>query len=394
MTQAQFALDLMRDPEWVAESAVRRSLDAVVECLRRAGTISQAQAAQWRQIRYEGDFAALIAPNAPLLAAAGIEHAREVIRTVPPGAILGFIDVDPDRTWLVRGAAMGVRRLVHVMLSLGGGWAIGARNDEIGLGGNAWRPVNLVREAQWIVPQGGACVAGGRLGRGPARPLRIRYHQLPGGGAAAAGAAAEMVGALQRGVAWAGVPTAGSLKPHNCHEAAMGWLLQAGDAAQRAVGAAGIPGVEGVEAAWATVRAIVDGIPPFAGVRQATGPWIGAHLYQGAPAFTNTAVPRDLAVGDLIGFGDPVSPVHSMVVERIALPAVWLRGFNNAGGFGDPRQDLFMQWDPELRDLLAGDRWTANGRFRAYGDVPVLRVPLATAVARVQAMVPQVQVAV
>jgi hypothetical protein len=159
-----------------------------------------------------------------------------------------------------------------------------------------------------------------------------------------------------------------ALKPHNCHEAVLGWLLMAKFPVLCHVD----PLSQGVEKAWLTLRSLADrygeAIP-----KQLTGKWFGQKLYHaGGVRLTN---PSDtVAVGDVIYMGNPTVPHHSMVVVEVNGPKARARGFNNAGAFGGP----FMQWDPELRDIRDATRWTGNEYKCINGLAQLHRINYAT----------------
>lgn len=169
-----------------------------------------------------------------------------------------------------------------------------------------------------------------------------------------------------------------TLRPHNCHEAVLGWLLMAKFQSLCQPD----PMAQGVEKAWLSLRSLAErygtGTP-----KQLTGPWIGQHLYRGAGTRlmrppggpTVPFPPNTLSAGDVIYMGNPAAPHHSMAVVRVHGPQAMARGFNNGGAFGGP----FMEWDPTLRDVLDTTRWTAGSQFMAVnGPCDVHRISYAT----------------
>ncbi len=163
----------------------------------------------------------------------------------------------------------------------------------------------------------------------------------------------------------AGVP-ANALKPHNCHEAALGWVLMAKYPTLRQVD----PLSQGVPKAWLALRSLAErygtGNP-----KQLTGAWMGQHIYhrgftrvmplppsggQRLSPFTHAS----FLVGDVLFMGQRAAPHHSMVVVAKNGTQAMARGFNNAGAFGGP----YMDWDPALRDMTDPERWDAQGHFR------------------------------
>lgn len=165
-----------------------------------------------------------------------------------------------------------------------------------------------------------------------------------------------------------------ALKPHNCHEAVLGWLLMAKYPMLRNVD----PLSQGVEKAWLSLRSLAErygsNVP-----KQLTGQWFGQNVYRAGgarlmkPAGGPTVPfpPNSLSVGDVIYMGNAVAPHHSMVVVQVNGPQALARGFNNGGAFGGP----FMAWDPTLRDILDVTRWTPASEFMAVnGPCPVHRI--------------------
>lgn len=153
------------------------------------------------------------------------------------------------------------------------------------------------------------------------------------------------------------------LKPHNCHEAVMGWLLMGKYPTLRNVD----PLSHGVEKAWLTLRSLAEkygsGSP-----KQLTGEWMGRNIYnRGFIRIKPLAPPHPpftaaiFLVGDVLFMGNPRAPHHSMVIVKKTGNQVFARGFNNAGAFGGP----FMGWDPVLRDIADITRWDGDGNFMA-----------------------------
>jgi hypothetical protein len=147
------------------------------------------------------------------------------------------------------------------------------------------------------------------------------------------------------------------LKPHNCHEAVLGWVLQAKYPALRNVDSMS----HGVEKAWLTLRSIAE---RYGGAfpKQLTGQWVAQNLYKGAVFKVSPPIRSStLSAGDIVFMGTRNNPHHSMVVVKVADGQVLARGFNNAGAFGGP----FMGWDKELRNLADKERWDLSGNFKA-----------------------------
>jgi hypothetical protein len=163
-----------------------------------------------------------------------------------------------------------------------------------------------------------------------------------------------------------GVP-GNALKPHNCHEAVLGWVLSAKYAPLRVID----PVSHGVAKAWLTLRSLAERYGQTS-PKQLTGPWMAQHLYR--RGYTRVAPPlgrggtpspqfarSTFSIGDVLFMGNPAAPHHSMVVVEINGEQALARGFNNAGAFGGP----FMDWDSILRDVTDSARWDVQGRFMA-----------------------------
>lgn len=151
-----------------------------------------------------------------------------------------------------------------------------------------------------------------------------------------------------------GVPL-NNLKPHNCHEAALGWVLMAKYPTLRNVD----PLSHGAPKAWMTLRSLSErygtGAP-----KQLTGAWMGQHIYsRGIMRVRPPLSAASFLVGDVILMGTRQAPHHSMVVVQKLGNQVLARGFNNAGAFGGP----YLGWDATLRDLADPTRWDQRGNF-------------------------------
>ena len=123
-----------------------------------------------------------------------------------------------------------------------------------------------------------------------------------------------------------GVPD-GELKPHNCHEAALGWVLLAKYDALR------LPNnmtPAAVPKAWMTIRSLANQHGE-SNPKQLTGRWMSHHIYNRGvirvqPPFTSTSY----LVGDVLFLGNRDAPHHSMVVAQRNGRQVFARGFNDA----------------------------------------------------------------
>ena len=146
----------------------------------------------------------------------------------------------------------------------------------------------------------------------------------------------------------AGVPM-DELKPHNCHEAVLGWLLRSKISDERF----------NVDA-WLAVRALAKKAGS-ANPKQVTGEWMGRNIYhahsrQVAPPFGA----HSLVLGDVLSFGQH-APHHSMVVVRKNGTRAFAMGFNNAGVFGQRQRMVFDGTSHEVTD---GDFWDSNNQFK------------------------------
>jgi len=162
-------------------------------------------------------------------------------------------------------------------------------------------------------------------------------------------AVADLLTAANGSVPW------NQLKPHNCHEAVLGWVLMAKYPTLRHVDSLSL----GVEKAWHTLRSLTErygsGVP-----KQLTGIWMAQNIYpRGLIRIRPPFTAGTFLVGDVIFMGDRHAPHHSMVVVQKTGGQVLARGFNNAGAFGGP----FMGWDPALRDIADMTRWDGQGNF-------------------------------
>ena len=152
------------------------------------------------------------------------------------------------------------------------------------------------------------------------------------------------------------VPSNMLMKPKNCHEAVLGWLLMAKYPELRDVH----PFSYGVEKAWLTLRVLAERYGDNS--KQLTGSWMSQRIYRQRirkvePPFSTAT----FFTGDILFMGNRQAPHHSMiVVQKNGIQAL-VRGFNNAGAFGGE----YMEWDVLLRDVTDGNRWDANGQFMA-----------------------------
>ena len=102
------------------------------------------------------------------------------------------------------------------------------------------------------------------------------------------------------------------LKPHNCYEAVLGWLLMAKYPSLCNVD----PLSHGVEKAWLTLRSLSErygeGAP-----KQLTGKWMSQNIYkQGYARVQPPLNIGSMALGDVLFMGNRATPHHSMVVAQ------------------------------------------------------------------------------
>jgi hypothetical protein len=177
-----------------------------------------------------------------------------------------------------------------------------------------------------------------------------------------------------------GVP-AGTYKPHNCHEAVLGWVLQGKYPTLRQPDQFGA----NVERAWVTLRSITErygvGAP-----KQLSGPWVGTRLYRRNVARVRPQTFDMIGLGDIVFMGDPAAPHHSMVIVQKNATDAFARGFNNAGAFGGAQNVIFgpgapfMGFDVNLRQITKMAYWNQDtGKFRAVnGECLIHRIPFDT----------------
>jgi hypothetical protein len=151
-----------------------------------------------------------------------------------------------------------------------------------------------------------------------------------------------------------GVP-ANDLKPHNCHEAVLGWLLQAKYPRLRFASSLS----HGVELAWLSLRSLSER-QGSAFPKQLTGQWFGQHLYHiGYVPAQPPLSQASFLLGDVLFFGNRGAPHHSMVVVQKTGGQAFARGFNNAGLLGGP----YMAWDATTYDVTDSNRWDSQNNF-------------------------------
>jgi hypothetical protein len=146
MALEDFARQVANEPdgEWNGYLSGFWPIDAVIMCAFQAGTLDQRQADRLWDMEWTDDFAAFVAPDDELIASA-VEMAD-----LPAGYFLAFIEVDQPPSH----GTLGRRHLLHAMISLGDGFAVGCRNSLVGLpsDGDAWQVVDLARDLNWLPP--------------------------------------------------------------------------------------------------------------------------------------------------------------------------------------------------------------------------------------------------
>jgi hypothetical protein len=136
------------------------------------------------------------------------------------------------------------------------------------------------------------------------------------------------------------------LKPRNCHEAVLGWLLTSLNYPRR----------------WRLLRlAAAQYREGSAAWPQFTGPWMWEKIYNPRQLLSRATVATAQA-GDVVCSGSWGNVTHSMVVVSRIGNAVNIRGFNNAGTFSHHQPPpLFMEYDAQDRDVAAPDMWGTLG---------------------------------
>ena len=180
-------------------------------------------------------------------------------------------------------------------------------------------------------------------------------------------------------IAAVSIPTpSGDLKPRNCHEAVLGWLLQGvhPHLAQPS------PLSDGVPEAWRIIRNLSNsqaGANP-----QITGTWMSNNIYTGGVLRVLEPLSHgSFGIGDAVSMGNFHAPHHSMLVVHKAASSVYARGFNNAGAFGGP----YMSFDTVLRDLSDSIRWNGRSEFMGNnGPAPIHTVSFTRAAANLAAV--------
>ena len=137
------------------------------------------------------------------------------------------------------------------------------------------------------------------------------------------------------------------LKPANCHEAVLGWLLIS----------------LGYPRPWRLLR--LAAARPDHGVgnpRQFQGEWMWKKIYQPATPVSQATVGIAQA-GDVLCSGTAGIPIHSMIVVEKLGTAVRIRGFNNAGTFGHLQPPPgYMEYDNIDRDVADERMWNVTRR--------------------------------
>ena len=150
------------------------------------------------------------------------------------------------------------------------------------------------------------------------------------------------------------------LKPHNCHEAVLGWVLMGKYPSLRVGDALS----HNHPKAWMTVRSLSEryGVRGPSGEKQLDLEWFGKTVYrEGFGRVQPPFLAASFMLGDIVVFHHPRNPMHSMViVEWEAAPLRFgARGFNNEKSVGGP----YMEWDPVVHDLARAQNWNAQGEF-------------------------------
>ncbi|MGB3592989.1 MAG: hypothetical protein WA994_02355 [Ornithinimicrobium sp.] len=150
--------------------------DAVIRCALNGGAISLQRAEELTHIDWRENFARFVSPHDTLV------RTPEEMKRVPAGAFIAFIEVDqPDQVRRSHHIWKGRRHILHAMISIGDGWAVGNKNSCIGIGEHVgWEALDLADELNWIPSKHrynavNACP----LHIQKSRPIRIRFRDLP-----------------------------------------------------------------------------------------------------------------------------------------------------------------------------------------------------------------------
>jgi len=152
----------------------RPPLNAVIECAHRAGAIDEAEYNALLHMDWEDDFALFVGPNDDRV------KRRADVRKIPAGAFIAFIRVDRPRTH----KEWGRRHLIHAMISLDHGKAVGIDPSQIGIGAAhaGWSIVDLDEGLNWLgdSPTNGYDLFNRfAVATQKSEPLRLR-HRPPG----------------------------------------------------------------------------------------------------------------------------------------------------------------------------------------------------------------------
>lgn len=135
------------------------------------------------------------------------------------------------------------------------------------------------------------------------------------------------------------------LKPANCHEAVIGWLLIS----------------LGYPRPWRLIR--LAAARPNHGVGnplQFQGDWMWKNIYPPA-THVSLATVGIAQAGDVLCSGTAGIPIHSMVVVDKIGTAVRIRGFNNVGTFGHLQPPPgYMTYDGIDRDVADSNMWNVT----------------------------------
>jgi hypothetical protein len=152
-----------------------------------------------------------------------------------------------------------------------------------------------------------------------------------------------------------------NLGPGTCHEAALGWLLDA----------------EGYTSPWKLLRYAVRALSA-SGLNR-TADWLGGHVYTPSRKILRhhaTSPLTEIDRGDILFVKGGHSVTHSMVVVRKQPGHVFIRGFNNAYTFNYPNQPNLAipgEYDPLDRDICDPLMW--DGLGQQFAGAELWRIP-------------------
>jgi hypothetical protein len=143
------------------------------------------------------------------------------------------------------------------------------------------------------------------------------------------------------------------IRPRNCHEAVLGWLLLSLNYPRP----------------WALIRLYMARYKTGGHTPQADGPWMHKYIYGDGMPVDQKNLAASAKKGDILYSGSRRDGTHSMVVVYNNDLEVLIRGFNNAGTFrGCEPPPPELAYDDMDRRVDGDDMWT-GGRFAMDADL-------------------------